>query len=180
MKIVFLSDIHGSIKFLNKAMYRFIEEKADKLVLLGDLIEGPSHLKDYFYNPQEVADLLNEYKDKIIAVKGNCDGEYDQAMFDFSILEKFSMIDLGERKIFASHGHQYNSDNMPVLNKGDIFIHGHLHVPIVEVLDGVYYFNTGSVSLPRQGSRNSYGVLDNNKFLIKDLDGTIIMEIDIL
>ncbi len=85
MKIMFMSDIHGSIKFLNKAIERFEEEKADTLVLLGDLMEGSRNLPDYFYNPEEVAGLLNQYKDKIIAVSGNCDCEADQRLLDFNI-----------------------------------------------------------------------------------------------
>ncbi len=179
MKIMFISDIHGSIKFLNKAISRFIEEDADKLVILGDITEGSYAQPDYFYNPVEVVQLLNEYKDKIIAVRGNCDREADQRLFEFSILSNYEEIQLGDRKIFATHGHNYSKSNMPKLNKGDIFIHGHLHTPIAEVNNGIYYLNPGSISLPRDNSKNSYGILDNNKFIIKDLDGGFVKELDI-
>ncbi len=180
MKIVFMSDIHGSIKYLNKAIERFEEENADKLVLLCDLLEGSNTLPDYFYNPQEVAEVLNQYKGKIIAVGGNCDSGFDQKMLEFSISANFVEIELSDRKIFATHGHRYNKENMPNLNKGDIFIQGHLHVPTAEVFNEVYYLNPGSVSLPRKSSKNSYGVLDNDMFRIKDLDGNLVDEIKIV
>ncbi len=180
MKIMFLSDIHGSIKFLNMAMNRYEEEKADKIVLLGDLLEGSNRLADYFYNPEEVAELLNQHKDKIIAVSGNCDCMADQKMLDFSIGDNFVEIEFGKRKIFATHGHRYNIENMPNLNQGDIFIQGHLHVPTAETFNGVYYLNPGSVSLPRQNSKNSYGILTDDMFLIKDLNGEIVKQIEIL
>ncbi len=179
MKIMFMSDIHGSMKYLNMAMDKFEEEKADKIVLLGDLLEGSRNQPDYFYNPEGLAELLNQYKDKIIAVSGNCDNMMDQRLLEFDIRANYKEIDFGERRIFATHGHRYNKENMPELDEGDIFIHGHLHVPIAEMFEGVYYLNPGSVSLPRQNSKNSYGILDENKFVIKDLDGNIVKEIKI-
>ncbi len=179
MKIMFVSDIHGSIKFLNMAIKRFEEEQADKLVLLGDLTEG-SNIQNYFYDPDEVVDLLNQYKDKIIAVRGNCDREADQRKFEFSCMANFTEIQYNNKVIFATHGHIYSKGNMPKLNKGDIFIHGHLHVPIAEEYNSIYYLNPGSISLPRQKSRNSYGLLVDNKFYIKDLEGDVVAEIDII
>ncbi len=180
MKIMFISDIHGSIKYLNKAINRFEEEKADKLVILGDFTEGSSARPDYFYNPLEVTELLNEYKEQIIAVRGNCDSEADQRLLDFPMMAKFTEIQFGNRKIFATHGHLYDKWNMPKLNKGDIFIHGHVHVPIAEMVNGIYYFNPGSISLPRQNSKNSYGILELDRYTIRDLDGSLITEISIL
>ncbi len=179
MKIMFMSDIHGSLKYLNKAIERLEEEKVDKIVLLGDLLEGANYAPDYFYNPEEVADLLNQYKDKITAVSGNCDCMEDQKLLEFPITANFVEIELNDRKIFATHGHRYNKENMPDLNKGDIFIQGHLHVPTAEVLNGVYYLNPGSISLPRKNSKNSYGLLEDNVFTIKDLDGKKVKNIKI-
>ncbi len=180
MKIMFVSDIHGSIKYLNRVIQSFEEEKADKLVLLGDFLEGSSNIPDYFYNPLEVAELLNQYKYKIIAVRGNCDSDADQRKFEFPMLDNFVEFNYHDRKIFATHGHQYHKNNMPNLNKGDIFIQGHLHVPDAIKFQGIYYLNPGSISLPRQNSRNSYGILEGERFLIKDLEGNILKEIEII
>ncbi len=181
MKIMFLSDIHGSLKYANLGIEKFMEEKADRLVLLGDLMyHGPRNPLTEEYNPKEVAELLNKYKDKIVAIRGNCDSEVDQMLLEFPIMSDYTEIILNEYKIFATHGHIYNNENMPLLNKGDVFIHGHFHLPMAEKYEEVYYLNPGSVSLPKDGFKGSYGVLENNRFLIKDLDGGIIKEIEIL
>ena len=36
MKLFFMSDIHGSVYYLNKALDKLKEEKADYIVILGD------------------------------------------------------------------------------------------------------------------------------------------------
>ncbi len=181
MKIMFLSDIHGSLKYAKLGIGKFEEEKADKLVLLGDLMyHGPRNPLTEEYNPKEVADLLNKYKEKITAIRGNCDSEVDQMLLEFPIMADYTEIILNNFKIFATHGHIYDREKMPLLNKGDIFIHGHFHLPMAEKLGDVYYLNPGSVSLPKDNFKNSYGILEDRLFTIKDLEGNIIKEIEIL
>lgn len=66
--------------------------------------------------------------------------------------------------MFATHGHTYNSENLPPLNNGDILLHGHTHIPIIMDM-GIYtYINPGSISIPKNGSDNSYLIMDNGKF----------------
>ncbi len=181
MKIMFLSDIHGSIKYLRCAIEKFEEEKPDRLVLLGDLMyHGPRNSLPDEYDTKEVDNLLNQYKDKIVAVRGNCDSEVDQMLLDFPIMSDYLEILTENYKIFATHGHIYNDTCMPKLNRGDIFIHGHLHIPIAEVFKEVYYLNPGSISLPKEGSKNSYGIIEDDFFRIKDLDGNVVKEIKLL
>ena len=84
MKFMIVSDIHGSFEDLKKVIQIFEEEKLDKLVLLGDLLyHGPRNPLPDGYNPKEVAKLLNQYKEKIVAVRGNCDAEVDQMVLEF-------------------------------------------------------------------------------------------------
>ncbi len=62
------------------------EEGAERLVLLGDLLyHGPSNdlPKEYEYAPKQVIPMLNAMKDKIYAVRGNCEAEVDQMVLDF-------------------------------------------------------------------------------------------------
>ncbi len=180
MKIMFLSDIHGSVKYTELAIKKFNEEKATHLVLLGDLMyHGPRNPLPDEYDPKVVADILNKYKEKIIAVRGNCDSEVDQMLLEFPITSDYTEILLENYKIFATHGHMYNKNNMPKLKQGDIFIHGHFHIPMTEKVDNVYYLNPGSISLPKENSKNSYGILENDIFKIKDLDGNTVKEINI-
>ncbi len=181
MKIMFLSDIHGSLKYANIGVEKFKEESPDRLVLLGDIMyHGPRNPLPEEYSPKDVAELLNQYKEKIVAIRGNCDSEVDQMLLEFPIMSDYTEILLMDRKIFATHGHIYNSENMPSLNKGDVFIHGHFHLPMAEKLGDIYYLNPGSVTLPKENNKNSYAVLEDNRFMIKDLEGNIIKEIDII
>ena len=84
MKLLFASDIHGSLSAVQKVIAVFEKSQADKLVLLGDLLyHGPRNPLPDNYNPKEVAAILNAYQDKIVAVRGNCDAEVDQMMLSF-------------------------------------------------------------------------------------------------
>ncbi len=181
MKLMFMSDIHGSKKYATIGLEKFNEEGATRLVLLGDLMyHGPRNPLPEDYDPKEVATLLNNYKDKIIAVRGNCDSEVDQMLIEFPIMSDYAEIMLDNYKIFATHGHVFNKENMPNLNKGDVFVHGHIHLPLAEVFNDVYYLNPGSITLPKENNKNSYGILEDNIFTIKDLDGNTIKSIKIV
>ena len=78
MKYLVFSDLHGSIVMLNKIIKIFEEEKCDHMLFLGDLLyHGPRNDLPEGYNPKEVAKVINNYKDKITWVRGNCDGRVD-------------------------------------------------------------------------------------------------------
>ncbi|MFX0549276.1 phosphodiesterase [Hathewaya histolytica] len=180
MKIMFISDIHGSLYFLNKALERFEEEKADYIGILGDVLyHGPRNDLPKEYNPKDVAKILNRYKNKIIAVRGNCDSEVDQMLIDYPMLSDYSIIFFNNKKIFLTHGHIFNKDNMPHFNIGDIMISGHTHIPTIEHIDGVTFINPGSISIPKGGSENSYGILNEDGFSIKNLNGEVILTLNI-
>lgn len=178
MKILFISDIHGSFYYAKEAVNKFKEEGADYLVILGDeLNHGPRNPLPKEYNPQETANLLNQYKDKIIAIRGNCDSEVDQMLLKYPIMSDFSIILHNGRRLFLTHGHIYNPDNLPPLSKGDVFFFGHIHVPIAEMQNDIYIINPGSISLPFNNYPNSYGILENNTLKIKDFSGNVIKEV---
>lgn len=78
MKWMIALDIHGSATYCRKMLKRFEDENADSLILLGDLLyHGPRNDLPEEYNPKAVIVMLNEYKSKILCVKGNCDSEVD-------------------------------------------------------------------------------------------------------
>lgn len=178
MKLFFMSDIHGSLYYLEEALEKFEYEKADYLVILGDaLYHGPRNPLPKDYNPKEVAELLNKYKNKIIAIRGNCDSEVDQMIIDYPMMSDYSIILYNNRRLFLTHGHIYNKNNLPNLNENDILMHGHTHIPAAEKLEQIYLFNPGSITLPKEGNPNSYGILDNNILQVKDLEGKVIKEL---
>lgn len=171
MKLMFLSDIHGSVFYAKQALEIFEKEEADYLIILGDVLyHGPRNPLPKDYDPKEVAPLLNEYREKIIAVRGNCDSEVDQMMLDYPMMSDYSTVLYNKKRIFVTHGHVYNQINMPKLSKGDVLISGHTHIPVAEKNDEIFILNPGSITLPKQNNPNSYAVLEDDLFEIKDLD----------
>ncbi len=178
MKILIASDIHGSIKYCKQLFEAVKREEADKILLLGDLLyHGPRNDLPEEYAPKEVISLLNEHKSMIFAVRGNCDTEVDQMVLDFPILADYCIIPIGKKIIYATHGHHYNTQNPPKLNKGDILLNGHTHVTAFDSGEEFYYFNPGSVSIPKENTQRGYILFENNKFIWKNLNGIAYKEI---
>ena len=178
MKLLIASDIHGNLTNAEKIFSFFMKENCDKILLLGDLLYfGPrNHLTDG-YDPQGVIKLLNENKHNIIAVRGNCDAEVDQMVLEFPIMADYCYLLLDGLSVFATHGHRYNMENFPPLNKGEILLHGHTHVlKCLEFGSENYYLNPGAVTYPKEGNTNSYMIYENRRFTVKDFDGNIIFE----
>ncbi|MDP4143351.1 MAG: phosphodiesterase [Bacillota bacterium] len=178
MKLFFIADIHGSVYYLKKALENYKKEEADYIVILGDeLYHGARNPLPRDYNPKEVSELLNSHKDKIIAVRGNCDSEVDEMVLDYPMMADYSIILYNNKRLFLTHGHIYNENNLPALSSGDVLIHGHTHVPIAKKVGNIFVINPGSITFPKEDSSNSFGVLENNVFFIKNLEGNTFREI---
>ena len=174
MKLMIASDIHGSSLYCEELLKRYNDEKPDKLLLLGDILyHGPRNDLPRGYNPKSVIAMLNNIKDEIICVRGNCDAEVDQMVLDFPIMADYSILDLDGRLIFATHGHIYNENNLPPMGRCDVLLNGHTHIPKCVSHGDYTYMNPGSVSIPKEGSRHGYMIYEDKKFIWKDLDGNI-------
>ncbi len=172
MKILIASDIHGSAKYCRMLMNCYEEEKAGRLLLLGDLLyHGPRNDLPEEYAPKKVIEMLNANKDEIFCVRGNCEAEVDQMVLSFPVMADYALMPLGERMLFMTHGHIHNKDNPPPLKAGDILLHGHTHVPACEAFSEYMYLNPGSVSIPKNGMPRSYMLLDGETFTWKTLEG---------
>ena len=181
MKLFFISDIHGSTYYLEKAIEKFEEEKAEYLVILGDILyHGARNDLPKGYNPKGVIEILNKYKENIICVRGNCDSEVDEMVLEFPIMSTYSNLLLGDKRLFLTHGHIYNENNMVSLKTGSAFVYGHTHIFRAEYKDGIYFLNPGSITLPKGGNPNTYGLIDGGKFIVKTLDGEEISSIEII
>lgn len=177
MKWFIASDIHGSSYFCEKLIERYKNEKADKILLLGDVLyHGPRNDLPREYNPKAVIEILNALKENILCVRGNCDSEVDQMVLDFPILADYCILTHENKVIYATHGHIFNKDNLPPLKKGDILLHGHTHVPVCEEYENFTYINPGSVSIPKENSHHGYIIFEDGVFVWKDLDGNTIKE----
>lgn len=172
MKLMIASDIHGSACYCEKMLKRYREEGAEKLLLLGDLLyHGPRNDLPEEYAPKKVISMLNEVREELLCVRGNCDAEVDQMVLTFPILADYMILYLDGHMIFVTHGHVYNEENLPPLKKGDILLHGHTHVQAMEDQGDHLYLNPGSVSIPKNGNENSYMVYEDGSFIIKDMCG---------
>ena len=180
MKLMFISDIHGSYYYAKKAIDTYVKENADKLIILGDILyHGPRNDLPKEYAPKQVITLLNEYKKDIIAIRGNCDAEVDQMVLDFPMRGDFATIDVDDHHFFLTHGHLFDETNLPSLNAGDIFAYGHIHKPVAKEVGGIYIINPSSISLPKEGN-NSYGIYENDEFMIKEFDQTVVKQIKLI
>lgn len=171
MKLMIASDIHGSSYYCKLMVDAFVREKADRLILLGDILyHGPRNDLPKEYAPKEVITMLNDIKDKILCIRGNCDTEVDQMVLEFPIMADYALISVGTHVIYATHGHKYNETNLPPLQNGDILLNGHTHVPKCTEYESYIYMNPGSVSIPKENSSNSYMIIHDNSFTWKTLE----------
>ena len=178
MKIVIASDLHGSAFYAQKLMDICYKEDADKLILLGDIYNhGPRNKLPKDYNPMKVAEILNGVKENLIVIKGNCDSEVDKMISEFSVVEDMVLLS-GDKSIYLTHGHVYNKDNMPK-TKFDAMIYGHFHTGFIEKIGETIVVNTGSLSLPKNDTPNSYVMLEGNSLILKDLERKEIKKINL-
>lgn len=172
MKWLIASDIHGSAYYCRKLLEAYKKERADRLLLLGDVLyHGPRNDLPKDYNPKAVIAMLNEIKQDILCVRGNCDTEVDQMVLEFPILADYAVLTVGDKLIYATHGHVYNNEKLPPLHAGDILLNGHTHVAKCDEYETHIYINPGSVSIPKEASEHSYMTLEGNAFKWKNLDG---------
>ena len=187
-RYMFASDIHGSAFWCRKLLSAFQESGAKKLILLGDILyHGPRNDLPEEYAPKEVIAMLNPLREKILCVRGNCEAEVDQMVLDFPCMADYGFLALNGLSFYATHGHVYNTlsegENLPPMNPGEILIHGHTHIPVAETFAAdrgeIYWLNPGSVSIPKGGFPNSYGLLTGTRFQVLDFAGGVIKEIDL-
>ncbi len=172
MKILFASDIHGSAAAMEKILAKVKEEKADRFVLLGDLLyHGPRNDLPERYAPREVFAMLNSFSMQPLCVRGNCDAEVDQMVLEFPIMADYALLPLDDgHTAFVTHGHLFNMDNPPPHQPGDVLIHGHTHVHCAVPQADYVYINPGSAALPKENQQPSYMIYEDGVFTVKDLN----------
>ena len=202
MKALILSDIHGSALAAKQALTFFEKFNCDKIILLGDtLYHGPRNPLPAGHGPMQVVEALTPYKDRIIAVRGNCDADVDLMMLDFPIENEYKVIEDNGFHLFLSHGHIFLPECFPrnalesIESTGaaqsqaqsqtktgaakpqiDAYLFGHTHIWKLEKnFRDVLMVNPGSTSLPKGGNPPTFGFYDNGRFSIHKLeDGTEI------
>ncbi len=145
MKILVMSDSHGRRDLVK----RCIEKHSDVGIVL--------HLGDTVV---DIMDMDRIFPDKqIVYVRGNCDYPRKEPLS--------ACVEAEGTRIFLTHGHAHAVKyGLNVLmsearkNGAQIALYGHTHVPYNQYHDGLYVMNPGSLALPRDSSRASYGLIE--------------------
>ena len=167
MKYLVISDIHGSSSYLKKVLLKVND--FDKLIILGDILyHGPRNNLPQGYNPKEVVNILNSIKDKIIAIRGNCDAKVDLMVLEFPISDH-KWIDYNGIKILLTHGDEYSKHNLCLQKDKYVMIYGHYHINEIVNLEHVLCINLGSLSLPKD-NMYSYGIISDDRFTSYNLE----------
>lgn len=179
MKYLLVSDIHGCLPTLNAVLGFYEREHCDMLCILGDILNyGPRNRIPEGIDPKGIVERLNALKEQIIAVRGNCDAEVDQMLLQFPIMADYALVADDGVRLFLTHGHIYNEDNMPPC-RHDVFVYGHTHLWKLEKQGAALVCNLGSVTFPKGGNEPTFAVYENRTLTIHRLDGTVLKQLHV-
>lgn len=180
MKYLIVSDIHGALPTLEMVLDFYRKEKCDMLCILGDILNyGPRNRIPEGIDAKGIAERLNSMADEIIAVRGNCDAEVDQMLLDFPIMADYALLVDEGKKLFFTHGHIYNENNMPPC-RHDVFVYGHTHLwKLCRDNGGQVICNTGSVTFPKEDREPTFALYDDGEMSIRRLDGSVVASLRI-
>ena len=180
MRLLILSDIHGSAPAARLALDQFRQRHADYLVLLGDILyHGPRNPLPEGYDPAMVIELFAPISHRIMAVRGNCDSDVDAMALPFPLASDFLWFLHEGLRMCVTHGHTYSPQNLPPLDEGDVLLSGHTHIPTATTTNaGVYLCNPGSPSLPKDGHPASYGWFEHGTFSVFTTAGELYLNLD--
>jgi len=146
MRILVVSDTHGDISNVERLLDK--DRNFGMIIHLGDCCRDAERIeRDY----PEI---------KVEAVYGNCD-------FMVGEVPSEKLLEIGGKRIFATHGHRYSVKygpdkliNMARDMKADILLFGHTHVS--SLIEGGDYvlLNPGSISDSRDGFGESYAIIE--------------------
>ncbi len=144
-KILVVSDTHGH----DDNFYRVLD--------LEEPLDGIIHCGDF------------EGSEGRFALAADCPVYFVAGNNDFfSDLNRELEFEIAGHNCFATHGHHYlvsmdleNIKAEGIARGAELIFFGHSHKPVARNSDGIYLFNPGSLSYPRQeGRRPSYLILN--------------------
>ena len=191
MKLAVISDIHGNIYALMKALEDIDEQKVDKIICLGDLVGYGPH-------PNEVVALIR--RREIPCIKGNydasvVDGDYTYirntainsfalpwAINEVRVANKYFLDSLPTSLKYTLNGVNFlfthgspnaindylfedAANTIEVMNQldDDVLVCAHTHIPCAKKYGNKLLINVGSVGKPKIGRPNiTYAILDIN------------------
>ncbi len=175
MRIGIISDTHGEPKGFEKAIK--IIGDADAIIHCGDILCSYRYCEDV--KPIELAQKISAQKNIFLA-KGNGDNMEDEKFLQKNLNTPALILELGDYKIFATHGHQYSRMQMIMKAKeqgANILCCGHSHIKELDSDEEMIIINPGSTSLPRDGS-SSCAVIEDHIAKIYHLEtGELIAQL---
>ena len=171
MRILIASDIHGRIKAAKRLEALITEYQPDRVILLGDyLYNGPRNGVPDDYDPMGTASILNKFAAITVGIRGNCDSRVDQTLLRFRF-EDSKVLFINGFRCDLIHGDLLTSDLLEV-ERGDVLMYGHTHVPMLKRVDGVVYVNPGSIAFPKGDYPASYATMEDKLLSIRDFETT--------
>lgn len=170
MKYLIISDIHGSLPRLDRALKYFEHGHFDMLLILGDILNyGPRNSIPEGIDAKGIVERLNPLADRIVAIRGNCDAEVDQMLLRFPIMADYALIVDEGKRLFLTHGHVYNPDtNMPPGHFDAVF-YGHTHLWRLDTDGTTAICNTGSITFPKGGNVPTIATYDRGEITVRSL-----------
>ncbi len=179
MRYLIASDIHGSLPRLEQVLRHFEAMRMDMLLLLGDLLNyGPRNSLPEGLDAKGVANRLNEYADRIVAVRGNCDSEVDQMILNFSMLSDHAVVVDNGVRMMLTHGQHLCPRHQPPMGY-DILLYGHTHRWLLDEQDGKIICNAGSITFPKDNNVPTFATYIDNCIAVRSMDGEVLKEMEV-
>lgn len=170
------SDLHGHAANTARLLAE-CRKQGGRLLLLGDLLghRGRNTSWSALSGPPPVEEQLAADDLSILAVRGNCDGDFAVSLLPFPFHDSLTLVEDG-RTFVCTHGHLFGEACPPRLREGAVLLTGHSHIPAWRDHGTWYYANPGSLGQPRGGAAESYMIYENGCFRWLDMAGQAWME----
>ena len=150
MRILIVSDTHGSISRVSDVYKKLAASSPVDMIV---------HCGDYSGDAQDIRNTLGK---KVLSVRGNCDGCFDE--------KEFAILETEAGNFFVCHGHMQNVG----YSKRDLYyyacqedcigaIYGHTHRADKTDLGDFLFLNPGSLTRPRDGSGGTFALLNTSE-----------------
>ena len=146
MRIFVISDTHGNTSRVYEVYGKLLEQGPIDLII---------HCGDYYIDALQIEDRTGI---PVTKVKGNSDDSYDET--------QYAIVPTEYGNLLVTHGHM----EMVSFTQQNLYykaldldcraaIYGHTHQALFTEAGGVYLFNPGSLTQPRDGSSGTFGLI---------------------